>query len=268
MTRLLPVALVTALCACVRPNIEPDVAPPKLWTVDVAIRSTTKRADGLPLDSALAGLAEVLEERRFSVRGERVFRHSDGSRSTRFAFLGEDPLAGRVVDMRHFESGEILALEWLEHAAGPGPAIDVVSPVFAWLSPKVPLLRRGQEGLMITSWPVEVGPDRKVTERIRTTWTHLGTQRVLGRAAHALQYEGEWETRGEDAGHRPAVGVEGRGHVAGSLWLDLGDLSVVAHDFDWNRRLVLAYPNAPGGGLELVQRQHFAGRVEQQAVGP
>lgn len=230
------------------------------------VHTETARGDGKPLDTVLTPLARIDESRRFSIRGERALRHPDGSRGTRLQFSGDDPLAGRVVDLRHFESGEILALDWLEHAAGSAGGVDVISPIFPLVSPKVPLLRRGEQGRMITAWPVEVGPDRKVTERIRTVWTHLGTQRVGGRATHAFRYEGDWETTGEDAGHTPVVGVEGRGRATGALWLDVSDLSVMAHEFDWERRLVLDYPAAPGGALQLVQRQHLSGRVDQQAA--
>jgi len=252
-----------AVSACVHTGVETDVAPPKRWNVELDVHTETARSDGEPLDGALLALAGIDEVRRFSVRGERVLRHPDGSRGTRLEFSGEDPLDGRVVDLRHFESGEILALDWLEYAAGPGGGIDVISPIFALVSPKVPLLRRGQQGRMITAWPVQVGPDRKVTERIRTTWTHLGTARVGGRATHAFRYDGDWETTGEDAGHQPAVGVQGRGRASGSLWLDVSDLTVMAHEFDWERRLVLNYPRAPGDGLELVQLQRLSGRVDQ-----
>jgi hypothetical protein len=266
---LLACVVCIGLAACARTTVQPDVAPPQLWDVRVDVASTLVRADGAALPDALAPLASAEESRAFSVRGDRALLHPDGSHSTRLRFLGEsDPLHGRVVDLRHFDSGEILALDWLEHAAGPGPGLDVLSPIFALISPKVPLLRRGRPGQMITAWPVEVGPDRKVTERIRTTWTHAGSARVLGRPTVALRYEGDWETGGEDAGHKPAVTVEARGTVAGSLWLDVRDMSVVAHDFTWERRVVAVYPSAPGGELELVQRQSLSGRVERREVLP
>lgn len=270
MSRARLTALVLlGLSGCAKYGGPSTGAPPEAWSVALEVQSSLVRADGQPLGPALAPLAETEESRRFSVQGGARWTHDDGSRSTRLRFAGEgDPLDGRVVDMRHFESGEILALSWLGQAAGPGPAIDVLSPVFALISPKVPLVRKGRPARMITAWPVEVGPDRKITERIRTTWTEVGQRRVLDRPTLELRYEGEWETAGEDAGHRPAVGVEARGSVAGSLWLDVRDMSVVAHDFTWDRRLVLVYPSAPGGELELVQRQALRGRVERIEVAP
>lgn len=247
----------------------PAVAPPRLWSVDVSIQSSLTREDGGPLDAALAPLASIDERRRFDVRGEQAGRHGDGSQTTRLHFLsGSDRASGRVVDVRHFDSGEILALNWLEQAAGPGPGLDVLSVLFPVLSPKVPNVRRGRPGQMITAFPVPVGADRKVTERVRTEWKREGNQRVAGRPTLAVSYEGRWETHGEDAGHRPPVGIAGRGTVNGRIWLDVRDMSVVAHDFHWERRMVFEYPGAPGDGLRLVQMQSLNGYAEQARERP
>jgi len=268
MPRALPL-LFALLSACVRPGPRADRAPPQLWSVALTLDSELSRADGAPLAPALARIGEVSEARTFQVRGDRALTHGDGSHTTRLRFLGpDDPAHGRVVDLRHFDSGEILSLEWLGHASGPGPGLEVLSPIFPILSPKVPLLRPGRPGRMITAWPVAVGADRKIRERIRATWTHAGKARVEGRPTLAVRYVGEWETEGEDAGHRPAVTVEARGSIEGQVWLDVRDMSVVAHDFRWERRVALAYPGASGGDLGLVQRQVLAGRAVQQEVAP
>ena len=269
MTPLWMSLLTTLLFACARPGPRSDTAPPQLWSVTVQLDSALARSDGAPLGAALLPLAAVSERRAFSVRGDRALAHADGSHTTRMRILGAgDPAAGRVVDLRHFDSGEILALDWLGHAAGPGPALDVLSPIFPILSPKVPLVRPGRPGRMITAWPVAVGPDRKLRERVRTTWTHGGKARVEGRPTLLVSYRGEWETEGEDAGHRPPVAVEARGTVEGRVWLDVRDMSVVVHEFRWERRVALAYPGAEAGPLDLVQRQVLEGRAVQQEVAP
>jgi hypothetical protein len=201
------------------------------------------------------------DSRRLHLVAAPVRVHDDSSITTRISLSDGGDLQGVVVAMRHFETGEVLALDWLERAAGPGRGLDVYGLLFPVLSSKVPQVTPRRPSRLSTSWPMQVGEGRKLRERVDATWTWEGRELRQDEMALHLHYEGTWRTDGEDGGHRPAVVVSGRGTVAGDVWLNLDDLTVVAHDFAWSRSLDFTLPAAKEGPLVLRQFQKFEGRL-------
>ncbi len=257
--RLLPLAV---LIGCARTGAVPVEAPATPYTVEITVESALSSVDpssGLP--AGLAPLAVTRESRAWRMDAVPTRQHADGSRSTWLRLSGDPALDGRVLALRHFDTGEILSLAGVADVAGPGAGLDVLSLAVAAVSPKVPAVTPKRPGRMITAWPVEVGPGRKVRERTRTEWTWGAREPLAGARTIRVDYAGDWETSGEDAGHAPAIAVAGRGQATGTVWLDVRDYAVVAHDFRWRRTLTLAYPEAREGALELRQTQSFEGRL-------
>ena len=174
------------------------------------------------------------------------------------------PLEGHAVTLRRFPSGEILAVEDAAHSVGGDRQLEVLDLLLPTLSPKVPVLRRGESVTWNTRWPLDLGPYGKLTGMLRLTWTLDDLPRIDGEPAWALSYSGQWLTRVRTGSgdRRTWTDIDHLGTASGALLLSRLDASVIRHTFDWQRAIAL--PGAEGDVPPPVQRQRFAGTVERQ----
>ncbi|HJN73621.1 MAG TPA: hypothetical protein QGF58_06770 [Myxococcota bacterium] len=191
----------------------------------------------------------------------RAFRDGSEGDMLRFESLEHAPsaegpwvrseLSGMSVELRVFDTGEILAVRDAEHLAGAprhGEVFDVLLPA---LSPVVPAVRPGDESWRRTSWPFEVGYQRGWRNNLTALWKNEGIEDVeLGRSAH-LSYAGQLEGEGSDARMEAEVTIGGE--VAGEVWMRTSDARLVRHELDWTRTVHASYSS----GVELEQAQHF-----------
>ena len=270
---LRPIAFAVALCSCAGggpPPSAPIEVPAHRYGVTLTADFSFS-GEGLP--SVLAEVAPWQERWELIVGTQPGRRYRDDSVGEVLVFeraavgdgpagaVAPHPLEGHAVTLRRFPSGEILAVEDAAHVVGGDRQLEVLDLLLPTLSPKVPVLRRGETVTWNTRWPLDLGPYGKLTGMLRLTWTLDSLTRVDGEPAWALSYSGEWQTRVRTgAGDRRSwTHIDHMGTASGSLLLSRLDASVLRHDFDWRREIALPPPaeDAPAP----VQRQRFVGSV-------
>ena len=209
-----------------------------------------------------AGTGELHLRGQLRRTPSRVFR--DGSRGWLLRFedvqqaaSAEGPwieagLSGRSVEMRGFPNGEILAIDDVEHIAGPERHGEVFDLLFPAVSPVVPEIDPGESSWRRNSWPMVVSNNRAWQNSLVASWTHQG------REAGVLQlsYEGKLEGKGKDG--RLEMKSEQSGQASGELRMRASDLKVLQHELDWTRVVEADY----GERIELVQTQRLSGLIE------
>mgnify|MGYP002631375834 CR=1 FL=1 len=225
--------------------------------------STQAAEAGQPLPRVVqAGTGELHLRGQLRRAPSRTFR--DGSRGWMLRFEGveqsasaegpwiEAGISGRSVELRTFESGEILAIEDVEHVAGPGRYGEILDVIFPAVSPVVPALEPGDEAWRRSAWPTVVGSQRAWQNALVATWTHEGK----GAGEIALSYEGGLEGKGKDGA--ADASLTQTGEARGSLTLRASDLRLLRHDLDWTRVVDVDY----GERVALTQTQVFSGSIE------
>ncbi len=271
-----PIAFAAALSACAGggpPPSAPIEVPSHRYSVSMTADFSFS-GEGLP--PALAATEPWQERWALLVRSQPGRRYRDDSVGEVLVFeqaeVGLEPsgalaphaLEGHAVTLRRFPSGEILAVEDAAHVVGGDRQLEVLDLLLPTLSPKVPVLRRGETVTWNTRWPLDLGPFGKLTGMLRLSWTLDSLTKVDGEPAWALSYTGEWQTRVRTgAGDRRSwTHTDNMGTASGALILSRLDASVLRHDFDWQRDIALPAPGdeAPA----TVQRQRFVGAVVRQ----
>ncbi len=184
-------------------------------------------------------------------------------------------LAGRSVELRGFDDGELLAVADAEHVMGPdrlGESLDLLLPM---VSPFPPELDDGEEGFRPARWPLMVTATRGWRHRFDARWENLGRADAhpdsgVDPTAWHLRYSGPTGTRGRDDRPYPPVGVQGRGQLDGEVWLsDVDRDPVVARvlrsDATWQREIEVEYPDAVGGPLRVVQTQRITASLRRSS---
>lgn len=269
--RFLPLLALGALaCARSAPPTPASVHVPALrYSVQLDARfDTTATGGGLGPWAEAAPFSERWALELETAPGRRYRDHSVGEvlwirSATVDAGQGPapHPLAGHFVTVRRFASGEILAVEDAEHAVGGDRQLEVLDLLLPALSPKVPVLRKGESVTWNTRWPLQLAGDLRQKGLLRLTWTLEALTRWQEVPAWALTYEGDWLTRIQAGGgdRRSWVTTESPGQAEGALWLSRDDGGVLRHEFTWTRDATWAAPEDPEA--RVVQRQAFTGQV-------
>ncbi len=232
------------------------VPEPVVQTFDLTLAADfeTRGADGLELELAPQSLQL---EGRVSIAPSVSYRDGSLGRVLRFEELvdgstGEPHgLEGRAIELRGFESGEVLTIHGMEHLAGPGRHGDVLDVIVPLFSPKVPELQRRDRVVTSTSYPVTIGDTRSHRVSLVTAWTP-GTET---RRSQVLHYEGQLQCDGEDEGLRVTCAGTLNGELFGSRAGGLDRSTVVM-----SRTMVL---HGPGGSV--VQEQRFDATATRRA---
>ncbi len=198
-------------------RLQQPLAPLDLgYDLTLEAQFSTRGEDGLQVDLGPETLA--LQGRVTLSQGPR---YRDGSLGTVLRFdtlvdgaTGEPHgLAGRAIELRAFESGEVLEVRGLEHLAGAGRHGDVLDVLIPLFSPKVPELGRQEEAVSTTSYPVTVVEGRGHRVDLVARWT-LGPE--VARGIQAVHYEGQLKCKGSDLGIRVSCAGAVEGDLVGS----------------------------------------------------
>lgn len=168
-------------------------------------------------------------------------------------------LAGRTVEARTFDDGELLDLSLLEHAAGVGRYADVFDLIFPVLHPAPPDLKPRERRPRAVHWPVRLSDTEQLLNTLWAQWSIVESTATMWH----LDYSGKWSIRGsqEAGGRRVPAGGEGTG--AGEVWLTKDDGQLQRHTFQWSRTLILIYAPHEDEVLRLKQSQSFVGVLER-----
>ncbi|MED5370309.1 MAG: AgmX/PglI C-terminal domain-containing protein [Myxococcota bacterium] len=258
-----------ALGCAGRPSVTTTTTAP-VWTFEVqGSFTTTGERDGEPLE-ALAPYAQMESALRGSVARYRVRRFSDDSIGWVLRFgpveqadSPEGPwtrseLSGKSLELRGFETGEILQLRNAAHISGPGRHGETLDALFFAISPVVPDLEAGASGWRRQTWPFEVARQRNLHTNLQAEWT--GLERNFEHAT--LSYQGKLDGRGMDTpvGARMSVG----GTASGEVSVNVADATVLRHQVDWERELRLDYDS----GAWIEQIQHLTVQVHESEPAP
>ena len=167
-------------------------------------------------------------------------------------------LAGRSIELRTFDDGELLDVSLIEHLIGFGRYGDVFDLILPVLTPAPPALRSEREVVgRAMHWPVHLSQQHGLKNTLWAQWRLLDSDRE----GWTLQYSGPWEGRGAnfsaaapDARLQIAVKGEGSGEVRVSA---AGQ--VERHSFAWRRTVEQRFPAGT-----VVQTQRFSGVLERQ----
>ena len=260
--------MLMTLLACLPKQGALNASPERRYAIELFAEFDTR---GVGVD--LSGL----ERQEVHLRGEavrvntRTFTdgsHGDMLRFTRLEQASDaggpwvaDELSGLSVELRVFDSGEILRVGDAEHLAGAprhGEVFDVLLPA---ISPMVPAVAPGEQSYRRTTWPFEVARERGWRNELVLLYTNQGVEDgPLGRTAR-LDYTGELAGEGSDRRMEAEVALDGS--AEGTVWMRTTDAALLRHELDWTREVHATY----GSGAELVQVQHFVATI-QLVEGP
>jgi hypothetical protein len=167
-------------------------------------------------------------------------------------------LSGRPIEVRNFDSGEILAFLHLDHVLGPPRSADLMLPLWASLSPVVPHLKSGKEGLRGAILPFM--RDNRVGFRggMHALWRNEGMSTLDdGTRARHFHYDGEPYGKAVDAGSGPTIREILDGTVSGDVFLERGSNRLLRHDFRWETTMTAWFGRAETG---------LAGRLDQKVI--
>lgn len=250
--------MLTILLACAPKHANPSSGPERHYAVEVFAEFDTV-AEGLDLsgyehqETHLRGTLLVVPIRSFrddSIGTMVRFGAMESASDADGPWLSSE-LSGLSVELRTFDTGEILRIGDAEHIAGSPRHGELFDVLFPAVSPVVPDLRGGDSAWKRTSWPLLVAHQRGWRNNITAEWTHLGNEDVeLGRSTH-LRYAGRLEGEGSD--RRMEAELELDGAVSGEVWVRTDDARLVRHEMDWTRTVTGTYSS----GVVLEQAQHY-----------
>ena len=246
--------MLLSLLACAGTKVVQEPNDNKAWTVSIAATFS----DAAPWH--LRGRVETAPARFFR----------DGSQSVlvRLMDFEEAPspegpwlragLDGRSVEMRRFETGEILDLAGLHHVAGAPRHGDVIDLLYVALSPSPPRMSEGDKALRRSAWPFLLRKNVGWRQALVATWTHHGGEGNGPTRRVKLSYDGTLEGTGEDSRFEHSFTV--KGDASGEVVVD-GAGHVLAHTLDWSRTIVRT------GGIQRQQTQTFQLSLEAAEAG-
>lgn len=292
-------ALSLAGCGALHPGGSLANAPRYGWAFDLALQVETQVEDGagqrvptpsLPPETARwTGTLTRKAARRYRddsighlVQLQDVTVSSSGAAPT------PSDLAGRSLELRTFDDGEILDIRMADHVAGPPRWGDLLLPLWAAISPTVPRILPGETASRTFAVPFLVDRSRGARVTVRTTWTYLGVDKSpMDLRGHHFSWTGVVEGRGMDRGQDWVAQSLLDGQAQGQVWLATRDLAVLEHTFRWDMRTTLQRrtppqaeapawtraQEAPSGEEvpawgRLVQHQILEGSVRAVETGP
>lgn len=279
-----------------------DTLPADRYTVVVGVSVTTEPAGIVPAFGRTWSFDVV-------TRWARDFRDGSRGRYVRFERAqtwperaviplpsrpdlawGASPLQGAWLELRTFDSGEILAVEPLEgHVGREAGSLEALDLVWAALSPAPPDVSRRKDAAVppdvaqrlgdgdlhhaLTSIPTSIGRDLRLRTVLAGWWSRVLTQRAPAcatvRRCAAFSWIGTLDgaTEGDSVaprGPRPAPRpVRVRGEARGSVALDTDAARVVSSELTATRVVSTHWPAGSLAALgvtaaqDLVQRQDW-----------
>ncbi len=168
-------------------------------------------------------------------------------------------LAGRVVELRTFEDGEVLDVDHGSHIAGRGRGGDVLDVLFPILSPAPPRVRAGQAAHRRMIWPFRIGSAVRWDNAVQAEWTQVETRKTKQGAVHVLHYQGPWRLKGSDRRVQPLLLFNAEGQVEGTIEVSGRNGALLQHQFEWTRVVgVREAEQAP-----MAQRQRYVGTLKR-----
>jgi hypothetical protein len=232
-------------------RIEAEVGDVQLIQDESALRQSVL----LTLDTVVS-LTDVRLFRDGSVGKKAVFESAgllkDGT------VVEDFELAGRAVEMRTFPDGEILAIGWIEKAAGPGRMLDVFEIIFPALSPAAPSLRHNQEAKRRIFWPFVGQNQLRWESAVDAIWRNNGLRGEHGYDAWEIEYAGPWKIRGGRRGQSHAVRFIADGEAKGTVLFDRQTGHLMRHQLSWTR-----FVTVEGSAGPVSQNQSFQVLVER-----
>ena len=178
-----------SLLACAGTQVVQEPNDNKAWTVSIAATFS----DAEPWH--LRGRVETAPARSFRDGSESVLvRLVDFEEAP----SGEGPwvragLDGRSVEMRRFDTGEILDLAGLHHITGAPRHGDVIDLLYVALSPSPPRIGNGEKALRRSAWPFLLRKNVGWRQALVATWTHHGSEGNGSARRVRLSYDGTLE---------------------------------------------------------------------------
>lgn len=150
------------------------------------------------------------------------------------------PLVGAWLELRTFDTGEVLSVGPLAPWAGTGGHLDALDVIWPALSPRIPELREGSTERHVGTVPTALtgGP------RVRTTYTLDWTQDPAREGAATYRSTGDARAKGDTVDVTAAV----RGRVV----VDTGAARLLEHDLNVDRVVRTRWPT--GTAVEQSQR--------------
>lgn len=251
----------------------PDPDPIERFRVHIEADFTTQVPDALVGQPEAALLEPVGMDLDLVLTRERSRTFRDGSLGYVVTFAEVEAtirrggatapadlsLAGRAVELRTFEDGELLDVDLLQHAAGHGRYGDIFDLVFPILTPAPPDITGRGAVPRAMHWPVRLSDTEQLLNTLWASWRLMESSP----AEWHLGYSGRWAIRGAQlaAGRKVPAGGEGEGE--GEIWLSRQDGSLQKHTFSWQRELTLIYAPHEDEVLRVRQQQAFTGRLER-----
>ncbi len=215
----------------------------------------TIRADAQTrLDAPPGAEAPVVPDFPFAYDGTlhvqwaRTFRDGSLGRLVRLDDLRDPatgapaPARGAWVELRAFDSGQILSVGPLAAWSGTDGHLEALDVLWPTLSPRLPALEVGETSRDEVSFPTSVRGGARVQTRMSLDWTleeqaqRIGTYAVRGTA------------------HASAGSVTADAILRGSAQVDAAAARLLRHDTTWERTVVTRWPT----GATVSQSQRIA----------
>jgi hypothetical protein len=166
-------------------------------------------------------------------------------------------LAGRSIELRTFEDGELLDATMVEHLVGFGRYGDVFDLILPVLTPAPPTVSSERDVVArAMHWPIHFSRQHGLKNTLWASWSLVEGDRE----GWTLHYSGPWEGRGANFSAalpevRLPVTVQGEGE--GDVRVSRSG-QVLRHRFSWWREVTQVFP-----GATVVQTQRFSGALER-----
>ena len=210
--------------------------------------------------AVLAAIPQTTLDIDWTLSFSPMQRHNDDSLTVRLTVvqannthngnkLESAPIEGKYIDVRIFETGELLDYKYAEHWAHEDRYGDVFDLLLGVLFPNPPRVETSKPSPKILRWPLRYGQGTGGRHGVSALWSFDRAEEN----SVFLSYSGKWHTDGR----WKKFSLLGRGEANGQLVIsELGGL-IEGHTIDWNRKLCY------GLQQQICQKQRFVGEVKR-----
>jgi hypothetical protein len=213
-----------------------------------------------PAELSWSGTLEQSVSRRFrdGSQGDRV-RFIEVSRRSGAAPPQPSELSGKSVELRSFNSREILSISLLDRLVGEPRQADLSLALWPALSPQVPEIEPGERVEQRSNLPFMLDSGMGMPISLDLTWSVEGPLPCEAGSCWRFLYEGPVHGRGRDRSERWLARYQLSGNAQGELWLRKADNGIHSSvlELDFELRTTIADPatQVPRGLIVQHHRQ-------------